>query len=193
MNSPPAAGCPPLATIAALVAAVVLAACSSGGTSQGGADRPAPTTAPAPSAGAGPGSRERPVPLGTEAVVSDRWRVKVARAVPDAAATLREAGVAAEPRADRQLYLVTVDVTYVGGGVASPRNSLSFAAVDSEGEYGDGDTCAVADPVPSAEQVSGRTTTGSVCFAVRPELAPSLVLVVEAGFLGTGQVHFALR
>lgn len=179
--------------VATLAAAATLTACSSGGDAP---DRDAggsvTTTSSAPAA-AGPGSRERPVALGAEAEVSPRWRVKVTRAVPDAAAVLREAGIAVEAPAGRRLYLVTVDVTYVGGGVASPQHSLSFGAVDSESEYGDGDTCTVAQPVPSAEQVSGRTTSGSVCFAVRPELASSLLLTVDAGLLRTDRVHFALQ
>lgn len=176
-----------------MLAVLPAAACSSGDGPGSSAASSTSTTSGPPSTG--PGSQTQPVPLNASAQVSDKWQVKVVETVPDAAATLREAGQKdAKAPAGRQLFLVTMDITYVGGGSASPQYSLVFKALDSAGEYTGSDDCGVLpDPVPASDVVSGATVRGSVCWAVRPENVDSLVMVADSGFLQTDQIHFALR
>lgn len=136
------------------------------------------------------------MPLSTAAAVSDRWQVKVVETIADAGPSLREAGETdATAPAGRQLFLATVDITCVGGGAASPQFALTFTALDQAGTYSNlTDGCGVIpDPIPASDIVTGTTVRGSVCWAVRTEALASLQMLVNAGFLETDQVHFALR
>ena len=116
--------------------------------------------------------------------------------LPDATAELRQRGQPdASPPAGRQFFLATVEITYLGGGAASPQSTLTFSAVDQAGTYSEAtDGCGtIPEPIPASDVLTGATARGSVCWAVRPEALPSLLMVVESGFLRTGSVHFKLQ
>ena len=175
-----------------LVALLVLAGCSSGSDDK---DRPKATTTTSGLRLTGAGSAAEPYALNTAAEVSDQWRVKVLSAVPDATATVREAQPDANPPEGKQFFLATLELTYIGGGAASPQYSLTFSALDGAGTlYSAGADCgAVPDPIPAADVVSGTTSKGNVCWVVPADQAGSLVMVAEAGLLRSGRVHFALH
>ena len=174
------------------VALLVMAGCSSGSDE---AERPSSTTTTTGLRLTGPGSAAEPITVNTAADVSEQWRVKVVSAVPDATATLRESRPDASPPEGRQFFLATLELTYLGGGAASPQYSLTFSALDGAGTLysGSADCGALPEPVPAADVVSGTTSRGNVCWAVPVEQAGSLVMVAEAGLLRSGRVHFALR
>lgn len=150
------------------MALLALAGCSSG---SDGAE-PSPSTTTTGLRLTGPGSAAEPIALATAAEVSEQWRVKVVASVPDAATTLQESRPDAGPPPGRQFFLATVEITYLGGGVASPQYSLTFSALDGAGTFyrGSADCGALPAPVPADDVVSGTTSVGNVCWvgAARP-------------------------
>lgn len=180
------------AVVVAMALLVVLAACSSGSDDD---DEARSTTTTTGLRLTGPGSLAEPIAVNTAAEVSEQWQVKVLSTVPDATAMLRESRPDATPPEGRQFFLATVELTYLGGGVASPQYSLTFSALDGAGTFytGSADCGALPEPVPAADVVTGTTSKGNVCWAVPTDQAASLVMVAEAGLLRSGRMHFALQ
>ena len=179
--------------VVAMVLLLVLGGCSSGS-----GDDTQPSTTTTTTTGlrlTGPGSLEEPIAINTAADVSEQWKVKVLSTVPDATSKLRESRPDATPPEGRQFFLATVELTYLGGGVASPQYSLTFSALDGAGTFytGSADCGALPEPVPAADVVTGTTSKGDVCWVVPNDQAASLVMVAEAGLLRSGRMHFALR
>jgi predicted small lipoprotein YifL len=136
-------------TIAAILVAVVLAGCGTEGgkeadpaskdatsTSEASTtertttteeptttEKPTTTKPPAPDGS----SKAKPLPVGTEAKISDEWKVTVTDIKPNATAEVQGGNEFNDPPKKGQFMLVTLDATYTGTDEGMPDTSLVVA------------------------------------------------------------------
>jgi len=134
------------------------------------------------------GSRARPVPLHTAFVIPDSkgWKVRVNSSIPNATKlVLAENQFNDEPAAGRQFYMINVTATYAGSGRSAAFSGLTFSALGrSNVAYDSSDDCGVTPTEfdDFKKVFSGGSISGNVCFSVKKNDVPSLLLMVEPGF-----------
>lgn len=155
------------------------------------------TRAPSPpSPGSRLGTRASPLPLGSEATLSNGWTLSVLGVTPNATdAVLAENQFNEPPPDGKQFFLVNINATYGGGeGSALPLGDISFSVVDSGNtQIREGD-CGV---VPAkfdffTEVFDGGALSGNLCFTVPTSTTASLVMYADAGILSDQRAFFAL-
>jgi hypothetical protein len=153
------------------------------------------------------GAKVNPIPLGQPAIAEGGWSVKVLGATPDATqevvATRDMYGQLDNetPPAGAQYYLVSLAVTYLGGGSRDLNTfaTESLEAVGSHGaSYSEGfQSCGLTLPSPDlaagGELYSGQTTIGNVCWEIASNDAGSLQLQAYSATLSGQQTYFALH
>jgi len=86
-------------------------------------EKPTTTTPPPPDGS----SKTKPLPVGTEAQVSDEWTVAVTSIEPDATAKVQGGNQFNDPPTKGQFMLVTLDATYTGDKEGTPDFGLLVA------------------------------------------------------------------
>jgi hypothetical protein len=143
-----------------------------------------------------PGHRLNPYPLGTAAVTSDGWTVKVNAATLNADSQVEAVNNQPPPPAGQQYTVVNLTLTApVGGGPFDLHDFLfSEQQMQANFKYAP-DAC--KPPQPDLGDMgpvsSGITVTGNLCYQIGTSDAPTLMLT---GFAPTGTnprpVWFAL-
>ena len=149
---------------------------------------------PSPQAGA---TRSNPVSLGEQVRIGE-WQVRVLGATRDAWPVIQEENRYNDPPEDGwNFFMVEVEVTYLGDGVANPRQVwLEFGAVGSGNAVRDGRCGVIPDELQeSTELFTGGSVRGNVCFPVTSAEASEvdLVLQVKIGLYDPQRVYLALN
>ncbi|HVE46480.1 MAG TPA: hypothetical protein VNA57_07010 [Acidimicrobiales bacterium] len=158
---------------------------------------PAPRPASTPSTRSGPilGTRSAPLALGSEAVLSNGWRLSVQGVTPDATdEVMAENRFNDPPEEGHQFFIVNVSATYAGReDSALPLGDFSFSVVGS-GNTQIREGCGVTPDKFDfyAEVFAGGSLSGNICFAVPSVATDSLVLYADAGVLNDQRAFFAL-
>lgn len=152
-----------------------------------------------------PGAEQNPIPLGKAAVVRKVWRMTVRSVTPNANDLVLAANNGdpfAKPPPGAQDYMVSLSLTYIGGGSSDPGIGM-IGLVETVGSHGkvydtNTDPCPGSWPDPSLKNwnkdvFSGQTVTGNICYLIAANDAASLRLFVYSGENNRDKVWFALR
>jgi hypothetical protein len=131
------------------------------------------------------GDKSKPIPLGTTVEVAKGWTVGVVSAELNADATLKAANSFNKPEAGKQFVTVKVTVTNNSDKPAAPGSNVKFSLLPGSGvAIGTEFTCAgLPDKFDSMAQMQpGATLTGNLCFQVKTEDVPTVLLLAEPQF-----------
>jgi hypothetical protein len=131
------------------------------------------------------GSKPNPFPIGSPALYSDGWEITVLSTTPDATGqVLAHEPTNETPSAGWQFFVASVQVRYLGTQPAAAfAAGYSLRAVGQSGTlYELAANCGVIpDEVPGDELEPGGALTGNVCWTVKAEDVPTLLMYYRPG------------
>lgn len=138
-----------------------------------------PTPQPASASGAA-GTRDDPYPMHTAVSLSDGWVIVVNSVTPDATAdVLAENSFNDPPEPGTQFFIANISATYEGPTSDKFDGSFRLRAVGPTSvSYSTFEnSCGVIpDEITDAEVFTDGTIEGNICWAVKEEDAPALVM-----------------
>jgi hypothetical protein len=129
--------------------------------------------------------KSKPIAIGTPAEVAKGWTVTVVSAETNADATLKAANDFNKPEAGKQFVTVKVTVTNNSDKPAAPLTNVKLSLLPGSGVAVDSAfTCTgLPDKFDSMAQMQpGATLTGNLCFQVKTEEVPTVLLLAEPQF-----------